>query len=57
MLAGALLAQLPERPVALAAILLGRWLIKRMKLSVVRYVGAAVCGVLAILTVIEALTR
>ena len=40
-----------------AAILLGRWLIKRVKLSVVRYVGATVCGLLAILTVIEALTR
>jgi putative Ca2+/H+ antiporter (TMEM165/GDT1 family) len=39
------------------AILLGRWLMKRVKLSVVRYVGAAVCAVLAVLTVIEALTR
>lgn len=39
-----------------AAILLGRWLMKRVKLSVVRYVGAAVCAVLAVLTVIEALT-
>jgi putative Ca2+/H+ antiporter (TMEM165/GDT1 family) len=39
-----------------AAILLGRWLMKRVKLSVVRYVGAVVCAVLAVLTVIEALT-
>ena len=33
--------------VALLAILLGRWLMKRVKLSLVRYVGAIVCGVLA----------
>jgi putative Ca2+/H+ antiporter (TMEM165/GDT1 family) len=39
-----------------AAILLGRWLMKRVKLSVVRYVGAAVCIVLAVLTVIEVVT-
>ena len=40
-----------------SAILLGRRLIKRVKLSIVRYVGAMVCDVLAILTVIEALSR
>ena len=38
------------------AILLGRWLLKRVKLSLVRYVGAAVCTILATLTLIEALT-
>jgi putative Ca2+/H+ antiporter (TMEM165/GDT1 family) len=39
-----------------AAILLGRWLQKRIKLSLVRYLGAAVCALLAVLTVVEALT-
>ena len=39
------------------AIVLGRWLLKRIKLSLVRYVGALVCTVLAILTLIEALTE
>jgi|tagenome__1003787_1003787.scaffolds.fasta_scaffold20951802_4 putative Ca2+/H+ antiporter (TMEM165/GDT1 family) len=39
-----------------AAILLGRWLMKRIKLSLVRYVGATVCAALAVLTVVEALT-
>ena len=38
------------------AILLGRWLLKRVRLSVVRYVAAGVCTLLAILTVVEALT-
>jgi putative Ca2+/H+ antiporter (TMEM165/GDT1 family) len=38
------------------AILLGRWLLKRVKLSLVRYVGAAVCMILAIITVVEAST-
>jgi putative Ca2+/H+ antiporter (TMEM165/GDT1 family) len=38
------------------AILLGRWLLTRIKLSLVRYLGAFVCTVLAILTLIEALT-
>ena len=37
-----------------AAILLGRWLMTRVKLSVVRYVGAVVCIVLAVVTTIEA---
>jgi Ca2+/H+ antiporter, TMEM165/GDT1 family len=39
-----------------AAILLGRWLMKRVKLSLVRYVGATVCAILAVITVVEALT-
>jgi putative Ca2+/H+ antiporter (TMEM165/GDT1 family) len=39
------------------AILLGRWLLKRVKLSLVRYVAAVVCAVLAVLTLIEALTE
>jgi putative Ca2+/H+ antiporter (TMEM165/GDT1 family) len=38
------------------AILLGRWLLKRVKLSLVRYVGATVCAILAVITLIEALT-
>jgi Ca2+/H+ antiporter, TMEM165/GDT1 family len=38
------------------AILLGRWLLKRVKLSLVRYVGATVCVILAVITLIEALT-
>jgi putative Ca2+/H+ antiporter (TMEM165/GDT1 family) len=40
-----------------AAILLGRWLLKRVKLSLVRYVGAIVCATLAVVTVVEALTE
>lgn len=38
-----------------AAILLGRWLVKRIRLAMVRYAAAAVCGLLAALTLIEAL--
>jgi len=38
------------------AILLGRWLMKRIRLSLVRYVAATVCTLLAIVTVVEALT-
>jgi putative Ca2+/H+ antiporter (TMEM165/GDT1 family) len=38
-----------------AAVLLGRWLLKHVRLAVVRYVGAAVCAVLAVITVVEAL--
>ena len=37
------------------AILLGRWLLKRVKLSLVRYVAAVVCAALAIITLIQAL--
>jgi putative Ca2+/H+ antiporter (TMEM165/GDT1 family) len=38
------------------AIVAGRLLLKRIKLSVIHYVGAAVCFVLAILTAVELLT-
>ncbi|GIF48052.1 putative Ca2+/H+ antiporter (TMEM165/GDT1 family) [Asanoa ferruginea] len=38
-----------------AAVLLGRWLRKRVKLSVIRYVAAGICLVLAVLTTVEAL--
>lgn len=37
------------------AVVLGRVLLKRIKLSVIHYVGAAVCAVLAIVTVVEML--
>jgi putative Ca2+/H+ antiporter (TMEM165/GDT1 family) len=32
------------------AVLLGRWLLKRVKLSLVRYVAAAICAVLSVMT-------
>lgn len=38
-----------------AAVLLGRVLLRRVRLSVVRYVGAAVCAVLAVLTLVSLL--
>jgi putative Ca2+/H+ antiporter (TMEM165/GDT1 family) len=38
-----------------AAILLGRWLMKRVRLAMVRYVGATVCLILAIVTLIGAI--
>lgn len=38
-----------------AAVLLGRWLRKRVKLSVIRYVAAGICLVLAVPTTVEAL--
>jgi Ca2+/H+ antiporter, TMEM165/GDT1 family len=38
------------------AILLGRWLLTRVKLSLVRYVAAVVCTILAVITLMEALT-
>ena len=38
-----------------AAVLLGRWLLKRVRLSLVRYVGATVCVVLAVVTLVGAL--
>jgi putative Ca2+/H+ antiporter (TMEM165/GDT1 family) len=37
------------------AVLLGRWLLKRVKLSLIRYIGAGVCLALAIVTIISAL--
>jgi putative Ca2+/H+ antiporter (TMEM165/GDT1 family) len=36
------------------AVLLGRWLLQRVRLDVVRYVAAGVCAVLAVLTVATA---
>jgi putative Ca2+/H+ antiporter (TMEM165/GDT1 family) len=38
------------------AVLLGRWLMKRVKLSLVRYVAAAICAVLAVITFVGALS-
>jgi putative Ca2+/H+ antiporter (TMEM165/GDT1 family) len=38
------------------AVLLGRWLMKRVKLSLVRYVAASICAVLAVVTLIGALS-
>jgi putative Ca2+/H+ antiporter (TMEM165/GDT1 family) len=38
-----------------AAVLLGRWLLRRVRLSVVRYLGAAACAVLAVVTTVAAL--
>lgn len=40
--------------VAGAAVLLGRWLLKRVKLTVIRYIGSAVCAILATVTVVAA---
>jgi putative Ca2+/H+ antiporter (TMEM165/GDT1 family) len=39
--------------VAGAAVLLGRWLLKRVRLTVIRYVGAAVCALLAVVTLVS----
>jgi Ca2+/H+ antiporter, TMEM165/GDT1 family len=39
-----------------AAVLLGRWLVRRVRLSLVRYLAAAVCAVLAAGTLAGALT-
>jgi putative Ca2+/H+ antiporter (TMEM165/GDT1 family) len=36
------------------AVLLGRWLLKRVRLSIVRYVAAVVCAVLAVITAVGA---
>jgi putative Ca2+/H+ antiporter (TMEM165/GDT1 family) len=36
------------------AVLLGRWLLKRVRLSIVRYVAAVVCAVLAVFTAVGA---
>jgi putative Ca2+/H+ antiporter (TMEM165/GDT1 family) len=38
------------------AVLLGRWLLRRVRLSLVRYLGAAICAVLAAVTVVTALS-
>ncbi|MFC7546393.1 TMEM165/GDT1 family protein [Plantactinospora sp. GCM10030261] len=37
------------------AVLLGRWLLRRIRLTVVRYLGASVCVALAVLTAVTAL--
>src|SRR2546430_8099172 len=42
--------------ISAAAVLLGRVLMRYVSLAVVQYVGAGVCGVLAVVTVIAALT-
>jgi putative Ca2+/H+ antiporter (TMEM165/GDT1 family) len=39
-----------------AAVVLGRALLRRVRLSLIRFVGAAVCGVLATVTAVAALT-
>jgi putative Ca2+/H+ antiporter (TMEM165/GDT1 family) len=54
-LAVALGAWLGLAVVAGAAVLLGRALLKRIRLSVVRYVGAGCCAVLAAFTVVAAI--
>lgn len=36
------------------AVLLGRWLLKRVRLSIVRYIAAVVCAVLAVVTAVGA---
>lgn len=36
------------------AVLLGRWLLQRVRLAVIRWVGAGVCGVLAVVTLVSA---
>lgn len=51
--AGALAALLA---VSGLAVLLGRWLLQRIRLSTLHYVGASVCALLASLTVYELLT-
>ena len=38
-----------------AAVLLGRWLLRRIRLSVVRHLAAAVCATLAVATAVSAL--
>jgi putative Ca2+/H+ antiporter (TMEM165/GDT1 family) len=39
-----------------AAVLLGRWLLKRVRLSLVRQVAAGVCALLAVITLVGAVT-
>lgn len=36
------------------AVLLGRWLMRHIRLSLIRYIGAGVCGTLAVVTLISA---
>ena len=40
-----------------AVVLLGRVLLRKVRLSVVRYVGAAVCAILAVITVVAASSK
>ena len=37
------------------AVLLGRWLLRHVRLSVVRYVAAGVCATLAVITLVSVL--
>ena len=39
-----------------AAVLLGRWLLRRIRLALVRYLAAGVCAILSVLTVITVIT-
>lgn len=41
--------------VAGAAVLLGRWLVSRVRLSLIRYIGSAICAILATVTVVAVL--
>jgi Ca2+/H+ antiporter, TMEM165/GDT1 family len=36
------------------AVLLGRWLLQRVRLSIIRWIGAGVCGVLSVVTLVSA---
>lgn len=36
------------------AVLLGRWLLRRVRLSIIRWIGAGVCGVLSVVTLTSA---
>jgi len=40
--------------VSLLAILLGRWLLQRVRLATIRYVGAAVCLIIGVVTAVSA---
>ncbi|HZM75902.1 MAG TPA: TMEM165/GDT1 family protein [Candidatus Limnocylindrales bacterium] len=35
------------------AVLLGRWLLQRVRLSIIRWIGAGVCGVLSVVTLVS----
>jgi putative Ca2+/H+ antiporter (TMEM165/GDT1 family) len=37
------------------AVLLGRWLLRRVRLAIVRYVAAGVCATLAVITLVSSL--
>jgi len=39
-----------------AAVLLGRWLLRRVRLSLVRYIAAGICAVLAVVTLVGTLS-